>query len=545
MALPWDLWASPEHRDRAIGRLTTAWRQAIERDPYLRTAVIVVELVFGDGSRHRVATEPVETLTEDGESRWVLPALQDQPPTIERRYDLDRQSAGARTVNVQVPTWSVDLAQRLKLGLPLQGFGEVSLLVSGMSWRDRIVLVRGDMGKVGYGAQVNDPRRLTEPYKCEGQALTTTLNDPRTTADGPFPPYVVEEDSWENAADTARGLPYPVIYGSGIVEALRVDASASQPRFVVTVGHGFEVQTIWRNGASATGSFTVDNADYDDLGRPVTTVLANLGAFTWADSDRVIVQARRSETEETLQALDIMRDVLERYSPGGVDLVNRPLFADAQSRLGSLLARAIVNEDSTVLSWIESGFLASFPQIALVWEGGRVGPVVTDMRAPPRARLELGGGDLLFRLTDPVETPRSQLFNRFKLVYDYDARLDSYAGIIQRGPDSSVLCSVSAGAMGARVHPTIEALAIRDRIAAETTIDWLVAHRTLPSAYVEYATTPRLFVTLRRGDTVDLVDPDFPGWGSVATATVERQGLQRGFCTLGLRVWSASRYLRE
>jgi hypothetical protein len=89
---------------------------------------------------------------------------------------------------------------------------------------------------------------------------------------------------------------------------------------------------------------------------------------------------------------------------------------------------------------------------------------------------------------------------------------------------------------GERHESPIEVVQYSEDAVAEYVAGWLVAHKALPSYYIEYQCFPWCFLFLRRGDNVLLTD-DRWGW-SQDKATVENIRYARGNCAIGLRVWS-------
>jgi hypothetical protein len=517
---------------RPASRLTAAWAREIRQDPLLRQVVQVVELSYGDGRIYRVATQALSTTDAQGDAVEIVPALLAEAE-VDNTYDLGSASATSRTLQYEVEARAVEADRRMAAGIPLQGFAEVSLLAPGMAWEDRRVLVRGD---VAGGVQVGVVRRGTRipggDRTFDGQVLQFEVQDPRLSADLPFPVAAVTDDTWPAAFPGSIGQVYTVAYGSVTVEARRTSSSTSTPAWVAAFGHGWVVSHVWRNGDLVTGDFTASESA-DREGNPVTLVVPDLGAFVWEDGDRVVVALTDPDPEPDLLA--VVRDVIERWGPDAA-LANRQLFAEAGAVL-RMPCVAQANDQSTVLQWVEGGQLEDFPMVAMIFEDGGYGPIVTDYRRPPRTQIEARTGRLPFRLTDPQESPKEDAFNAFTLRYAYDRQVDQFTGYAEVDAGTSAICRASEGSLGRRVHPVVESIQIASDLSARQVLDWMAAHLTLTTWYVEYAGRPDLFFELRRGDTVELTDPDF-GW-SAARATVERLSYRRAFLTLGLRVWGS------
>lgn len=529
---PFDLWEAPEHAAwPGGGRVSDAWAQEIARDTELRHVVMVVEFVLGGGARYRVATE----LTGDRDGRHAAPVLMAEAP-ISNGYDLGNAAASARTLAFELPAWFVNPQAHLDIGLPLAGFGEVSLLAPGMAWRDRRVVLRGDMsGGVSFGAvRSGQPDKHGDPFHDDGQSFRFALQDPRESSDVGFPVHVADADAWPDVHPAGIGSPYPYAFGAATTVAVRVSTSTTTPAFVAVYGHGWEVDTVLVEGVDETGNFTISE-DHDLRGVPVT-VLQAANFRVWADRDEVLAVIRRDPTP-TVELVTVIREALQLFAPASPLVVHSELFAAAQAKLNTCPVAGQANDRATLYKWIEEGLLDEFPMVSMVWVGGRYGPVVTDWRAPARTQLTNGSDRLRFRLSDPTESPKGEVFNQFQIRYAYDGSTDQFGGFATRDERNDRLCSLSQTFAGARAYPEIESVHIADDITAAFVLDWLVQHLTLPTLFVSYAAAPSLFFELQLGDVITLTDADLRWFGVVATVeTVERQ---RAFCTLGLRVWQS------
>jgi len=528
MTRPFDLWLDKADADRSIARVTQTWMDEINRNVEMRHVLMVVEVIFGDGVRMRAATSALECSDVLGSNRWVAGVLPEETPVL-NDYNIDNPTSSARSLSFRLPSRFVEPLRRLRNGYSLSGFGEVSLLVDGMSWNSRRVVLRGDMsGGVSFGPYrrgqtTNDER----PNRCDSGAVSFALQDPRESADFAFPPFIVDVDRFPDAPDVAIGTPYPIVFGNAITVAPHI----GNDEVLAAYGTGWDVTTVWRDGASVAFTAT---ATLDAKGTPVTTV-GGLAGGALADEETVLVELE-SLSSPRPSIVTLLRDAARTFAPHSSLLINGQLFSDAEAKVGgSLPARSYANTTDTFISWAEGDLLDSFPMVAMVWESGRWGPVVTDFRSPPRMQLVVGTLMLRFRLTDPVETPKVGVFNQFTLRYGYDTLLDEFTKVQVANKTTDSICEFSERTAGPRPYPAIDSIHIDTEEAADSVISWLVAHRTLPTLYLEYGGPAALFWLLRRGDTVSLTDRDFE-WDGVR-ATVERIEYQRSFVRLGLRVW--------
>ena len=248
-----------------------------------------------------------------------------------------------------------------------------------------------------------------------------------------------------------------------------------------------------------------------------------------------------SRTTNLRSIVMVAQAILSDFSAVGSQGLHPRLFADADAKLAGMgLPKVLINGSDSgsaanALDFVETGLLASYPMVSMVWEEGAYGPVVTDFRTMPVAKLVAGAVPLLDRVSLITTSQMSEIFNRFTLKYAYDSFADTYSKVVIRDRTNSGLCEYSEDNIGRRDHDMIESPYIQDDATANAVIDWLVAHKSLPSYLVEYEALPVAFFTLRRGDTVLLSDDEF-SWTD-QRATVEQIEYRRGYCKVTLRVW--------
>lgn len=528
MTSPLSLWIGPNDRDVLTGRLPAPWADEVARDPYLRQAVLVLEVILGNGVRLRGSTELAESTAPDGSSRWIAPVLQEQP-TISENYDVGEGSAPERSLAFRVPSWWIEPFGQVRDGNPIVAFGEVSLLVSGMPWEHRLVVMRGNAnGGIPYGparSRFTDRDGIADIR--DSGIVAIEISDPRDTADVAFPPWLVDVERWPDAVTI--GAPYPIIYGGSDVVCPKV-GTGSKGQFLVAYGHGWDVTAVFREGSSV-GFTQVETAD--ELGVPVTIVQA-LDGTAVADTETVIARVE-SLTNTGPNLIDVIEDLIQDFAPDGGNLPDPELFATARARLPSMPVRTQCNTRTTLFRFIEEGILDDFPMVSMAWDSGRYGPIVTDWRAEPRMVLEVGDGLLLDRIDDPVQDHGDQL-NSFVIRYGFDGVLDEFLKIQSTNAANSGVCKASESNAGPRPSPDIETIQIDDDQAAGAVQEWQVQHLALPTSFVNYSANPILRLLLRRGDTVLLTDRDHP-WIQ-ARATLEQLTYDRGRLVVGFRVWS-------
>ena len=511
------------------GLVSDYWQGVLRRDPQLLRLAVCVELVFGDEHVVRVANRPLATRSGlTGEvQQWHGVLSDDISITLE--YRLGQGGSSAKTLAVTLPNGLVNAAQLIAAGRMLSGVAEVSLQVPDGDYDQRIVLIRGDLDEVAFGAGT--------------QQVACTVSDPVASSDTQLPPYVLTTQRIATLpADSAGARLAVVLPEYGPLPAVLVEASATTPAYAVCHGH-LDIDTVYVDG-TAYGSASMFYpwqrvAAVDSLGEPYTRLEFTGGAAGFSGDEAVYVAVSGGAT--TGNPADIVRALVESYTTLGAGGAAAGLFAEAQAKLGArLTARCAVNaggaSNTTTLAFIEGELLASFPMVSMVWEAGGYGPIVTDRRADPVAALVAGQWPLVDRAGLVQETPRADLRNTFTMQYGYDPLADTYTGVVQRDATNSVLCAQSRQMVGERQGDVIESLWVQEQQVAEAVVDWLVEHTALPSYRVDYTAATVVLLQLRRGDTVLLTDPEF-GW-TQQPATVEAITFTTSACTLGLRVWA-------
>jgi hypothetical protein len=513
----------------ARGLSSSYWQGVLQIDPQLYGLAVCVELVFGDDHVVRVANRQCSTRSSlTGEVQSWHGLLSDSI-SITMDYQLASGSSTAKTLSVTVPNALVNAAGLIAAGRLLSGVAEVSLNVDGGDHDQRIVLIRGDMDDVQFGAIA--------------QVVSCTVTDPLASCDQQLPPYVLTSERISGLPSASEGQRLPVVLPSfDPLPAILVSSSVSTPAYAVCHGH-LTITAVYVDGAAYTSTsiyypWAQVNA-VDAMGEPYTRLSFTGGLSGFSGDEAVYVSVSGGPSDGT--PTTIIRELVEGYTTLGPAGASHGLFAEAQAKLGSrMAARCAVNasgaSNTTVIAFIEGEFLTSFPMVSMIWEGGGYGPIVTDRRAPPVLSLVADQWPLLDRATSVSESPRSNLQNTFTMQYGYDPLTDAYTGVVQRDPTNSLLCQISRQMVGERQGDVVESLWIAEQQVAEAVVDWLVEHTALPSYRVDYLAAPWVLLHLRRGDTVLLTDAEF-GW-SEQRATVESITYTPSACTLGLRVWA-------
>lgn len=513
----------------ARGMVSTFWQDVLTRDPQLNGLIVCVELVFGDDYIVRVANRKCGTKSSmTGEVQSWHGLLSDEV-SITLDYSVGQPGSSAKSLSVSIPNQLVDCAALISAGRLLSGVAEVSLNVDGGDYDQRLVLIRGDMDDVQFGA-------VRELVSC-------TVADPLGSCDTQLPPYVLTTDRISTLPADSEGQRIPVVLAEySAIPSILIQASATTPAYAVCHGH-LTIDKVYVDGieyAAASVFYPWQQVHVSDAkGEPYTRLEFTGGSSGFSGDEAVYVAVSGGRSNGT--PISIVRELVEGYTTLGPGGTAAGLYAEAQAKMGArMTARCAVNasgaSNTTTLAFIEGELLASFPMVSMVWDFGGYGPIVTDRRAPTVMALFSDQWPLLGRATFVTETPRSDIQNTFTMRYGYDPLTDQYSGVVQRDASNSLLCGISRQLVGERQGDVIDSLWINDEQVAEAVVDWLVEHTTLPSYRVDYTAAPWVLLHLRRGDTVLLTDEEFK-WQEIA-ATVESITYTPSSCVLGLRVWA-------
>lgn len=514
------------------GILNEYWLDQLEKDPDLSAAIFCVDLFFGTDKVVRVASKECTTTSGTTGERRSYRGLLDSIPEIAWEMAPGDPSSSGKSVSFMLPNELVDAASLIRSGRLLSGVAEISLQIDGADYDDRLVLMRGDLTDVQYGA-------LQQMVQC-------TVQDPKETSDMLLPPYVMTTDRFSGLLDAEVGKALPIVYPSSgtHIQGRFISDSVSTPDVVVCHGsRSVDRVTVDGQVYSASGLVYPHEiiTSMDDLGEPYTAIRFTGGWGAFSGDGGPAVYAKISGGPTNGHPVQIVNEIVRSFSALGALGAVPYLFALAEAKTGFLTANVVANasggSSAKTLSFIESEILGSFPMLSMIWWGGGYGPVAADRRDRRIAAVLTADVWPLFdRASNISETPKSDCLNGFSIRYKYDALNDVWNGYAERDHRTSALCDYSRLAVGSRVQDPIESLWIHDDATANAVLDWLVAHKTLPNYDVEYDCSPQLALRLIPGDNIKLTDNEF-GWEE-QVATVTRIVWRPARSTIMLRVWS-------
>ncbi|NRA04281.1 MAG: hypothetical protein HRU00_16960 [Myxococcales bacterium] len=545
-------WSPLDHARQSGGRLPVYWRDILNADPYMRNVVMVIELVFGGKAGVapiRISTERVRSTSALADTKHdALPLIMEEPEFAEE-YKVGEGTSTVRSVALTLDPKLVNPAELIARGMILAGIGEVSLEpIDRVSDYDRrYVILRGDMGGgVRFGAVLN------EDGDDDGtrEVVDVELVDPKESVATKLPPWVVDDSRFSTGVHlSAQGERTPLVVNSyGRIPAVRITTTTPGTQdFIFAWGDLWTVDTttgVMVNGVEVTsGDATygwTQLSTTDEKGVTYSYIRFTNAATAWEDNDAVHVTT--TATDDQRNIIQVIRHIVESFTPLGVDGASAQLFSDAESRLPLEIVPQILingasgNSAGSAPDWIEGHLLDSYPMITMVWANGAYGPIYTDFRTEPVAQWELGKFPLLDRILLVQEIPKTELFNEFVYRFDYDPVLNVYQKVLVRGAENSGVCEYSQTLVGERHAEVIESVYVTDEDEAEFVLDWMVDHMALPSYLVECEALPRIFLEYRRGDTISFSAPEF-GWVN-EPATIEKMTYKRGRVVVGIRVWT-------
>jgi hypothetical protein len=523
-----------------VGRMGVSWVAAMAADPTMAEVAVVVSLRLGS-REFRVASVPVRSVSSRTGLRRDAIAGLIEDPVIDASYTLGEGASGARTLNVSVDGALVDALALIRDGGVLVGVAEVALERVDVEndYEQRAVILRGDLSLASFGAVNSQGREL----------VTFQIKDPRESLSARLPPWVLDTDKISTLPDASQGATYPIVLnearGLPAVRTTRAGTGSNSWAFAHGIGPWTGL-TVYVNGVAKAGggggpfAWTQDTAADAD-GIAYSRIRFTNAGKVWDTSDAVNVRVTERASTSWLSPVEIARYVCESFSPFGVAGLAYDLWSTAAARWPSGLAgpRVVINASggsaATILSWLETGFLASYPMLSMVFAAGGYGPILTDARAEPIATFVVGADVLLGRASQITSSSKSDALNEVSVRWGYDLLLDSYEGVVTRSPANSAVCAMSRALFGQRDAVTVDSPYISDKATAAYVADWLVAHRALPSYLVEYDAIGWVVLRYRLGDTVFLTDESL-GWDRVR-ATIDGIVYQRGRATVQLRVW--------
>lgn len=523
------------------GDLDAVWNDYLKSDPRCANVNMVVDLVFGHGLRHRVASTVLDVTWTDplnsaSSTTFQVVAGMIEEPAVTFSYTLGSGASISRSLAFQIvlpdlKPWTV-LRQH---GRMLAGMAEVSLLGAGMDWSSRLVVMRGDMtGGVTFGV--------------EREAVALTITDPKLTADIGITDVVTDTVRFPDLPDNSVGRRFPLALNSpSRVPLLRLTATAP-PTFMVTYGHGSTVTAAFVDGTlylSGSGAhpWTVQYL-YDDLGTPYTALVFGGGSGTWEDNTEVHANITPVDDAQSRDLIQTCQYLINQWSLLGPSGVNTAACGRAQSSLPTREAPGIYinasgEQDATgALSYIEQSLGGSYPFLSWAWQINGYGPVVTNRSGIADYKLTVGQGLIFKRATPWQEVATGTIINWMTLRYYFNPMTDTYERVLERNPTNSPICDLSERQVGPRVGTPLESVILKTDGEATAIADWLVRHITTPAYRVQHPCSAELALRLRLGQRIDLTDPDIEGSDTTPVrATVLAITYSKGGCSVDLLLW--------
>lgn len=522
------------------------WERVVNEDPTLQRVALCIDLIFGGNTRLRISNKAVTLRNErTGMDHGFKPYLM-ETPTINHNYTLGTGSASARSFAMTVGQLELDCFDLIRSGLPLAGWGEVFLAIDGMAYEDRFIIMRGDMtGGVAFGDKDEIVEfELVDPIETDDISITPFICYGTTGEDESDLGEAVE-GNFPNLGDSAEGKRFPLLINqyahfeciplnTGAVTFptgnLKLMVAMNSPEGELTVNE------LHRNGVPvsmysvATSRDRHYKAEYTEITYAGTSV---------EESDSFHCKAVEAKQRGIIEVIQYLVEYWSLLGPRGV---NNELFSYARAKMPGMNPACLINgsggsDGTEALSYIESTLCESYPMISMTYFGGGYGPVVTDRRSDlVRAKFVVGQGPIMGRVSAYQETSKADVFNRFVVRYGYDPMKDTYSGTVVRDSHTSDICRISEEICGLRDAGSIDSIILPNHDQAVFVADWLVAHKALPSYYVEYECLSSVALYCRIGDNLDIQDPRISET-DFFRATIESINLEGGRVVMGVRLW--------
>ena len=521
---------------KANGELVTAfWKNKYSSDTNLPNVFLTIELIFGDGRKHRLATDLVQVTDSSGALVSYLPQLEAEP-TIVFQYRMGQGQASIRSFALTVDARTIKPIEMILGGTPLAGFGEIALQENGGTYEERFILMKGDMvGGVTFG--------VNEAF------IELELADPKVTANKVVPENFITRQDFSALPSNQEGQRFAVIMNEyEKVPCVRTSEYAYGTTFVVGAGHDLSVEKVFVNDVEYQ-SYDSDRGwnivkAFTDRGIPYTGIdfiFPQDQNNAWESGDSVYAKVSGTNQLSSTNVIQSIRELTIVGTSLGEKGIDGYLFSKSEVMATSLFASILVNgngERDTALGteYIEQTLCKSFPMISMTYSGFGYGPVFTDRRSPLTVMTLVRGQRYLFdRVTEIQESPIESLFNKFTLRYSFNAATNNFDKLITAEPENNYTCEISRTKFGFREQAPLDSVVIYDDATARYVVDWLAAHYSLPSYYVEYEAAAGLFFALQVGDNVKITD-DKLGITEVV-CTVEKISYTHSRCVLGVRMW--------
>jgi len=540
------------NRIKSISSINSYWATLINSDPYLKESFTTIDLVFGNGKKVSFSTNNLEC-SDDNDNKYIYEPFLQEEITISSSYKFGGGQASQRVLSLSIDGRKVDALSIILNGDFLSGIGEICIQNNNGDFESRYVILRGEMrGSINFGVK--------------DELIQLEVGDPDLRINKTIPEFLITKEDFYALPDNNTGLRFPVVFDNCYagVSTIRTSEYEWGPTFIIAYGHDITVIEVYLNGILVPNN---DQArgweilyEITDSGIPYTAidfVFANGQIITqnmsnglpfstsvdippWDNSDSVYVRTE-SKSGKNRSIIDLIRNLLRNNIVYGANLIDEKLFGKSEGKVPFLFGQVIINGSSsstvtTALEYVESAICPSFPMISMVYSGSGIGCVVTDRRSNVFFGTFIVGQELIFdRITGIQETPKEEIYNSFTLRYGYNSLSDTYEKSVTRNKSNSYVCEISENRTGKRDYDQIDSILIFDDSTANYVIEWLSAHFSLPSYYIEYLAIPSLFFKLNLGDNIKITDNELGFIEEVGT--IEKLEYTKGSLTIGIRFW--------
>ena len=497
---------------------------------------LTIDMIFGGNNRYFISTHPIKTTDSRNNVYQYIPLLQSEP-SINATYSVGNANPAQRSFSISFDSRLLLPIDIINSGQSIAGIAEISLQKDGGEYHNRFVVMRGDMSG-GVTTGTNE------------ELLTTDIVDPSYTSDRIVPEFFCDTDTIPTIPDSYIGHRYPLVFDNyPYVPCINTSSATLGPTFLVCAGHDHVVNNIYLNGNEMDSQ---DNYrgwaalySYDNKGNAITIVKFIAAQPEWISGDTVYANISRKPDADGISRernlIQIIKALLINSSLLTEAGLDADLFGRAEQKLNLLKVRCLINgsgsnDSAKCLDYIQNTLCQSFPMLSFTFTGRGYGPIVTDRRNEfITMNLTARKGLLYDRKSDLQESSKSEIKNSFTLKYGYDSLNNNYKKIVTRNAHNSGLCKISQEQFGLYDESIIESIVIYEDSVANYVLDWMVAHYSLPSYYIEYSGSPSLLFYLKLGDNIKLTDSDFSFNEQIGTIT--KLEYKKGETIIGIKLW--------
>jgi len=352
---------------------------------------------------------------------------------------------------------------------------------------------------------------LNPSYNEEKNVSSFEVEDIRLIGEEPFPPLIATGDKLDGVTwtvDTAfNGKPYPIVIGAiKQLPIIRMTQGVGDDRYLVMHDPFSEysanpVTTVYEND-SDLGVINAQDRDTDEEDNPYWYAEV-AGPPTSASLTADVTGHTPATLDETITyLLRFFGNKSDMFDVGSIEDLKRA-FVDIT------LGFAVNNRETDGVLGIIRNRLSSLLPFATIQKGAQYvfKPLLWDRDVVKHLSFKK---NIVRKISGPIETRRSQIFNSFTVNYDRSGLRGDFNGSIVRDWNNSEKCSLSEKRYGKRAFGDIDAGDLADSASAKWLMNWLIETYSIMRVFVGYECSLDV-ANVQLFDTVS-IDDEYEGW---------------------------------